>query len=187
MLGDGGRSRPRSARSPASPSSRTPTTSPSRTKPAKRTPSRLQKDAETDKFGLTLKQYHLVDRSVTYPLYENAASNIGGPSGGLLSTLYVYNQLVTEDITRGLKIAGTGTINYDGAAGYIGGVKQKILTAYFAGVDVFFIPYLDPNYVYDNYVEALRVCEEVGIDPAGWLVGVASFQDVVDWLAAQED
>ncbi|HAQ56055.1 MAG TPA: hypothetical protein DCR44_01410 [Acholeplasmatales bacterium] len=147
----------------------------------------LEKDAATAKFGITLKQYHLVDREITYPLYENADSNIGGPSGGLLSTIFVYNQLVTEDITHGLKIAGTGTISYDGAAGYIGGVKQKILTAYFAGVDVFFIPYLDPAYVYDNYVEALRVCEEVGIDPSGWLVGVSSFQDVIDWLAAVED
>ncbi len=147
----------------------------------------LQKDAETGKFGLTLKQYHLVDRDVTFPLYQNLDSNIGGPSGGLLSTLFVYNQLVTEDVTRGLKIAGTGTINYDGSAGYIGGVRQKILTAYFAGVDVFFIPFLDEDYVYDNYVEALRVCEEVGIDPTGWLVGVSSFQDVVDWLSAVED
>jgi len=135
---------------------------------------------------VTLKTYHLVDRAATYPLYENPETNIGGPSGGLLQTLYVYNILVTEDVTRGLKIAGTGTIGYDGSAGYIGGVKQKILTAYYAGVDVFFIPHLDDSYYYDNYVEALRVCDEVGIDPEGWLVGVASFEDVVDWLLARE-
>ncbi|MFA5007568.1 MAG: S16 family serine protease [Candidatus Izemoplasmatales bacterium] len=143
----------------------------------------LAKDTATGKFGVTLKTYHLVDREATYPLYENPQSNIGGPSGGLLQTLYVYNILVTEDVTRGLKIAGTGTIGYDGSAGYIGGVRQKILTAWFAGVDVFFIPHLDDGYYNDNYVEALRVCEDVGIDPEGWLIGVASFQDVLDRLA----
>jgi len=147
----------------------------------------LAKDAETGKFGLTFRTYHLVDRSVTYPLYENPQSNIGGPSGGLLQTLYVYNILIAEDITRGLRIAGTGTIDYDGSVGYIGGVKQKIMTAYFAGVDVFFIPYLDAGYSADNYMEAVRVCEAAGIDYEGWLVGVDSFQDVVDWLAARGD
>jgi len=142
----------------------------------------LTKNADTGLFGITLKTYYLVDEANTFPLYTETNSLIGGPSGGLLQTLSIYNMLVDEDLTHGLKIAGTGTIQYDGSVGYIGGVKQKIGTAYLNHVDVFFIPYLDEGYYYDNYVEALRSCEELGIDPSGWLVPVASFQDAIDYL-----
>lgn len=143
----------------------------------------LSKDAVTGLFGITLKTYYLVDQESVFPTYHEQNSNIGGPSGGLLQTLSIYNMLCDEDITQGLKIAGTGTINYDGSVGYIGGVKQKIATAYLNRVDVFFIPYLDPNYYYDNYVEALRACEELGIDPEGWLVPVASFDEAIQYLS----
>lgn len=142
----------------------------------------LTKDAESGKFGITLKTYYLVNKETTFPHYTESSSNIGGPSGGLLQTLSIYNMLVEEDITKGLKIAGTGTINYDGSVGYIGGVEQKIITAYIEKVDVFFIPYLNADYYYDNYLEALRACEEHGIDPTGWLIPVASFQDALDYL-----
>ncbi len=146
----------------------------------------LTKDSETNLFGITLKLYYLVDKDTTYPRYTEQNSNIGGPSGGLLQTLAIYNMLVEEDITKGLKIAGTGTINYDGSVGYIGGVEQKIITAYLNKVDVFFIPFLSDTYTYDNYLEALKACEKHGIDPTGWLVPVASFQDALDYLAEVE-
>ncbi|MCK7488498.1 MAG: hypothetical protein MZU97_25640 [Bacillus subtilis] len=64
----------------------------------------------------------------------------------MLQALYIYSQLVDTDITKGLNIAGTGTIEYSGAVGYIGGVKQKIITAYYKGADLFFIPYLSTTY-----------------------------------------
>ncbi len=142
----------------------------------------LTKSPDTGLFGITLKTYYVVDSALTSPIYHEGDSNIGGPSGGLLQTLSIYNMLCDEDITHGLKIAGTGTINYDGTVGYIGGVKQKIATAYLNHVDVFFIPYLDENYYYDNYVEALRSCEELGIDPTGWLIPVASFDEAITYL-----
>jgi len=142
----------------------------------------LTKDADLNLFGITLKKYYIVNEETVYPKYTINTFNIGGPSGGLLQTLAIYQMLSTTDLTHGLKIAGTGTINYDGSVGYIGGVKQKIATAYLNHVDVFFIPYLDPNYYYDNYVEALRACTELGIDPTGWLVPVATFSDAVDYL-----
>jgi len=147
----------------------------------------LTKDIETDKFGITFRTAYIVDRETTFPEYSVANSNIGGPSGGLLQTLAIYNMLVAEDITQGLKIAGTGTIQYDGSVGYIGGVKQKIATAYLNKVDVFFIPNLDDNYAYDNYQEALKACEELNIDPTGWLVPVATFQDALDYLEGLGD
>ena len=142
----------------------------------------LEKDAESDKFGLTLKRYFLVNKENTSPTYQESDSNIGGPSGGLLQTLAIYNMLTPEDITKGRMVAGTGTINYDGSVGYIGGVKQKIVTAYLNDVDVFFIPNLDDDYYYDNYQEALRVCEELNIDPEGWLIPVAHVDEAIDFL-----
>ncbi|MBU1145481.1 MAG: hypothetical protein KJ971_06480 [Firmicutes bacterium] len=142
----------------------------------------LTKNEDTNKFGITLKNYYIVDKENTTPQYTEVSSNIGGPSGGLLQTLSIYNMLSDTDLTHGLKIAGTGTIEYDGSVGYIGGVKQKIATAYLNKVDVFFIPFLDEEYYYDNYIEALRSCDELGIDPTGWLQPVASFQDVLDYL-----
>lgn len=142
----------------------------------------LSKDAEYGKFGITLKKYYIVDQTTVFPTYKENNSNIGGPSGGLLQTLAIYNVLIDEDLTKGLKIAGTGTINYDGSVGYIGGVEQKIITAYLNKVDVFFIPSVDETYYYDNYQEALRVCESYGLDPTGWLIPVASFDEALTYL-----
>lgn len=147
----------------------------------------LTKNAETGKFGITFKTYYLVNNENTTPAYTEMNSNIGGPSGGLLSTLFIYNMLSEEDITHGSKIAGTGTIQYDGSVGYIGGVKQKIATAYLSGVDVFFIPHLADN-ASDNYIAALAACEELGITNADeWLIPVASLSDALNYLASLED
>jgi PDZ domain-containing protein len=145
----------------------------------------LSKDEVENKFGVTLKQYYLVDQENTYPKYKEASSNIGGPSGGLLQTLSIYNMLISDDLTDGRKIAGTGTINYDGSVGYIGGVEQKVLTAYLNGVDLFFMPSLDEDYYYDNYQEALRACETHNINPDGWLIPVSTFQEAIDYLEGE--
>ncbi len=64
---------------------------------------------------------------------------LGGPSGGLLQTLSIYASLVNINIGD-LKIAGTGTIEMDGTVGRIGGITQKMYTAIYNNVDVFFIP-----------------------------------------------
>jgi len=144
----------------------------------------LSKDEEYNKFGVTLKEYALVDQSTIYPTYTMRSSNIGGPSGGLLQTLAIYNHLIDEDLTHGLKIAGTGTIRYDGTVGAIGGVEQKVITAYVNKVDLFFMPESPGDTVNqnDNYHVALRVCEEYGINPDGWLVGVSTFDEAVAYL-----
>ena len=38
-----------------------------------------------------------------------------GSSGGFMTTLAIYNALTEKDITKGYKIAGTGTIEPDGS------------------------------------------------------------------------
>ena len=76
-------------------------------------------------------------------------SSESGPSGGLITTLEIYNQLTKKDITKGRKIAGTGTIESDGSIGEIGGVEYKILGASEDKVDLFLVPE-------GNYKDALK-------------------------------
>jgi len=135
----------------------------------------LTKDLDTGLFGITLYPYSLVDPETSYPVFAINDSSIGGSSGGLLQTLAVYNMLSSEDITHGLKVAGTGTMSIDGTVGNIGAVKQKVLTAYLNHVDVFF---MSP----DDYSTAVNVCEAYNIDYSSWLVSVATFQDALDYL-----
>ena len=66
-------------------------------------------------------------------------STVGGPSGGMLQTLSIYVSLLNINIPD-VVIAGTGTINSSGTIGRIGGITQKIYTAEYNDVDVFFIP-----------------------------------------------
>ena len=63
-----------------------------------------------------------------------------GPSGGLITTLEIYNQLTKKDLTKGKTIAGTGTIEPDGTIGQIGGIEHKILGAHHAKADIFLCP-----------------------------------------------
>ena len=96
-----------------------------------------------------------------------------GPSGGMMMTLMVYNALTKQDLTHGMDIVGTGTINLDGSVGDIGGVKYKLMGAVKNDADVFLVPS-------GNYEEAIKVKKEKGykID----IVSVEKFSDVVEYL-----
>lgn len=83
--------------------------------------------------------------------YRFVETSTGGPSGGLMQSLYIWNELTTYDYTQGLNIAGTGTILLDGTVGPIGGVEQKIITSALNGMDLFFVP----SYNYDDAKETL--------------------------------
>lgn len=77
-----------------------------------------------------------------------------GPSGGLITTLEIYNQLTKKDITHGYKIAGTGTIEPDGTIGPIGGIKYKIIGAEADKADYFLAP------AGENYEEAKKYIKD---------------------------
>ena len=66
--------------------------------------------------------------------------NVGGPSAGLMMALNVYNNLIPEDITNSMVVAGTGTIEIDGSVGPVGGIKQKIIAAKRAGAELILVP-----------------------------------------------
>ena len=66
--------------------------------------------------------------------------NVGGPSAGLMMALNVYNNLIPQDITNSMVVAGTGTIEIDGSVGPVGGIKQKIIAAKRAGAELILVP-----------------------------------------------
>ena len=97
-----------------------------------------------------------------------------GPSGGLLMSLAIYNYLTDYDITNGLKIAGTGTLDENGNVGAIGGVKYKILGAVKDKIKYFIIP------AGDNYEEAKALIEKNKYDIK--LIPVSTFDEVLEEL-----
>jgi Lon-like protease len=66
--------------------------------------------------------------------------NVGGPSAGMMYTLAVMEVLDSGSITGGNVIAGTGTIDLDGAIGPVGGIRQKVVAAEAAGARIVLVP-----------------------------------------------
>jgi Lon-like protease len=69
--------------------------------------------------------------------------NLGGPSAGLAFALEIYDSLTGRRLSRGHRIAVTGTIDIDGHVGKIGGMRQKAIGARRGGgrrPDVLIVP-----------------------------------------------
>ena len=98
-----------------------------------------------------------------------------GPSGGFTLALAIYNRLTEEDITHGLKIVGTGTIDMEGNIGEIGGVKYKLLGAVKKKADVFIVPNGS------NYEECIQLQKEKGYDIK--IIGVDTFDEAIKELS----
>ena len=123
------------------------------------------------KAGLYLIKLYDYD---TFPKIElDFSSREGGPSGGLMLSLAIYNRLVSEDLTKGRKIAGTGTIDAYGNVGEIGGVSYKVMGAYHGNADVFFVPEA-------NFDEAMKIKKEKGYDLN--IVKVKTLDDAINYL-----
>jgi PDZ domain-containing protein len=68
-------------------------------------------------------------------------NDTGGPSAGLMMTLEIVAQLTGDDLSRGYRVAGTGTIAADGTVGQIGGIQYKLMAADKEKADYFLVPY----------------------------------------------
>lgn len=119
--------------------------------------------------------YYNINYDTINPKANVKSSFVGGPSGGLLQTLAMYNQLVPFDYTKGLKITGTGTMSVDGSVGAIGGIKQKIYTAFDDDMDVFLCPA-------DNYEEALQAYNTIVYKEKMLLIKVSNFSEALQYL-----
>lgn len=79
--------------------------------------------------------------SFTYPFALNVnVGAIGGPSAGLALTLGLLDSLSGGKLTGGHRIAATGTMDFQGDVGAVGGVQQKTVAVRRAGAQYFFVP-----------------------------------------------
>lgn len=98
----------------------------------------------------------------------------GGPSGGLMTALEIYNELTKKDITYGKNIAGTGTIDTYGTVGEIDGVKYKIRGAEENKMDAFLVP------SGRNYKEAIETKKKYKLKIK--VIEVKNFNDALNKL-----
>lgn len=97
-----------------------------------------------------------------------------GPSGGLITTLEIYNQLTKKDLTKGMEIAGTGTIETDGTIGPIGGIKYKVLGAEHGKAKYFLAP------SGQNYKDAVKYKKEKNLKIK--IIEVKDIKDAINKL-----
>jgi PDZ domain-containing protein len=96
--------------------------------------------AERPGLGVVPAEVHSVKADDPARQVTIKAGDIGGPSAGLMFTLEIYNQLTSGDLTKGYRIAGTGTIDPAGHVGVIGGIQHKVVAADREKADIFFAP-----------------------------------------------
>ena len=111
------------------------------------------KDAEGDyRLGI------LVGYKYDFPVdVELQLGEVGGPSGGMMFALGIIDRLTPGDMTGGLHIAGTGTIQQSGVVGPIGGVVLKLHGAKAAGATVFLAAAGNCPEIVGNEPDGLRV------------------------------
>lgn len=128
-------------------------------------------------------KYNITSATPKYTIDPQKVHNTIGSSGGMMLALAIYNSLIKEDQTKGLRICGTGTINLNGNIGEIGGITQKIHTTQLYKADVFFCPYYegDENNSSSNYSEAKKAYDSIK-NPCFNFVKVSSLSDILDYL-----
>jgi Lon-like protease len=132
-------------------------------------PLSLNKLTSIDRYGIRLEPYFQIE---TTPNISTTYGDdfIGGPSGGMIQTLDIYMKLLNIDL-KDLKIAGTGTIELDGSIGEIGGIEQKIYTAYDHDINLFLCAAA-------NYDAALVVYEKLN-NPSFILIKVGDIDEAI--------
>lgn len=116
---------------------------------------------------------NIIDYEVNPEIKLNFKWNESGPSGGFMLSLAIYDKLIEEDLTKGRKIVGTGTIDQNGNVGEIGGVQYKLMGAVKDNADIFFVPT-------NNYEEAINFKNKKKYDIE--IVEVKTIQDAINYL-----
>lgn len=91
---------------------------------------------------------------------------IGGPSAGLMFALGIIDKLEPADLTGGMILAGTGTIDDEGRVGPIGGVPQKLVAAKAAKATAFLTPADNCAEAAANAVPGLKLVKVGTLDEA---------------------
>ncbi|MDA8196582.1 MAG: hypothetical protein M0019_05135 [Actinomycetota bacterium] len=104
--------------------------------------------------GVTLAPSETVELQKPFAI---ETGQIGGPSAGLAFTLGILQQLGAIQVASGKKVAVTGTISPDGTVGDVGGVKQKAVAVYSAGVRLFIVPDVEVAAANSAGIKGLKV------------------------------
>ena len=134
-------------------------------------PATLYDSSDGAKVGVMLTETYDIEETPNCSVTMKQSES--GPSGGLMMSLQIYNDLTEEDITKGKKIIGTGTIDNEGNVGAIGGVKYKLIGAARKHADIFLVPT-------DNYEEAISVKESHKLDIN--IMAVSTLKDAIEAL-----
>ncbi len=92
--------------------------------------------------------------------------DVGGPSGGMIFALGIYDELTPGSLLGNSHVAGTGTISDSGEVGPIGGIQQKLYGASQAGAKYFLAPADNCSEVIGNIPEGLQVFRVKTFDEA---------------------
>lgn len=117
-----------------------------------------------------------LERSFEFPFDVNfTLENVGGPSAGMMLALGIIDELTPGSLGGENHVAGTGTIEVTGEVGPIGGIRQKLVGASEADVDVFLAP-------------RGNCAEVVGHEPEGMqVIAVETLEDSVNALETVAD
>lgn len=115
----------------------------------------------TPRIGVQIEQQQPHPFQITITL-----NDVGGPSAGLMFSLGIIDKVKPEDLTGGLDIAGTGTIDDDGNVGAIGGIAQKMRGAKRDGATIFLVPKDNCAEAVANEVPGLRLVKVSTLDDA---------------------
>ena len=107
--------------------------------------------ARADKLGIADDFHEKRDIHVHVP---DGATPKDGPSAGVTLTSSIISAL--NHIPVSTKISMTGEITLRGKVGIIGGVKEKVISAFRAGVNEIFIPRDDERFLEDIPQEILQ-------------------------------
>lgn len=124
-------------------------------------------------FGVTIAAVQKVEPKEEGKTVSFVDTNVGGPSAGLMFTMEIYNRLTPGDLSKGYRVAGTGTIDAEGVVGAIGGVKHKIVAADRKGAEIFFVPT-------KNYEEAKAKADQIGTSMK--LVSVSTLDEALKYM-----
>ncbi|WNS45530.1 S16 family serine protease [Paenibacillus sp. MMS20-IR301] len=127
-------------------------------------------------FGVVIGAVQKVEPKEAGKAVSFVSTDVGGPSAGLMFTMEIYNRLTPGDLTKGHRVAGTGTIDAEGTVGAIGGVKHKIVAADRKNAEFFFVPV-------KNYDEAKAKAEQIGTRMK--LIPVSTLSDALKYMEEQ--
>jgi ATP-dependent Lon protease len=106
--------------------------------------------ANADKFEIHNIDFNKIDIHIHVP---SGGIPKDGPSAGVTLTTAVISALSNRPVPN--HIAMTGEITLRGRVGIIGGVKEKVISAFRGGVNEIFIPAKDERYLEDVPKEIL--------------------------------